>query len=116
MVPTRSPERTRPRLLRGSPAPTVADGSPVAGGGAPHAGALTGPCGSGKEATRKAQNRGRGYLQHRDRSYLRLSELARSGPGAARASLMSIFPQTWIQGFARERGILFLDSVLCRSG
>ena len=37
VVPTRSPERTRPRLLRGSPAPTVADGSPVAGGGAPHA-------------------------------------------------------------------------------
>ena len=32
-----SPQRTRPPLLRGSPAPTVADGSPVAAGRAPHA-------------------------------------------------------------------------------
>ena len=37
VVPTRSHERTRRRLLRGSPAPTVVDGSPVAGAGAPHA-------------------------------------------------------------------------------
>ena len=53
--------------------------------------ALTGPCGSGKEATREAQNRGRGYRG--------VAALARSGPGAARASLMSIFPQAWIQVF-----------------
>ncbi len=41
----------------------------------------------------------------------RRSRLARSGPGAPRASLMSIFPQVWIQAFARERGIPFLDVV-----
>ena len=57
--------------------------------------ALTGgPCGSGKEATREAQNR--------DRGYPRRSGLARSGPGAARA---------WIQVSARERGIPLLDGV-----
>ena len=33
---------------------------------------------------------------------LRRIGLARSGPGAAQASLMSIFPQAWIQVFARE--------------
>ena len=30
-------------------------------------------------------------------SYRGVAGLARSGPGAARASLMSIFPQAWIQ-------------------
>ena len=50
---------------------------------------LTGPCGSGKEATREAQNRGQGYRG--------VKGLARFGPGAARAFLMSIFPQAWIQ-------------------
>ncbi len=47
--------------------------------------ALNGPCGSGKEATREAQNRGRDYRS--------VAALARSGPGAARASFMSIFAQ-----------------------
>ena len=40
---------------------------------------------AGKEATREAQNRGRGYC--------RVAGLARSGPGVALASLMSIFAQ-----------------------
>ena len=61
---------------------------------------------AGKEATREAQNRGRGYGG--------VAGLARSGPGTARASWMSIFPQAWIQVFARERGILFLDGVSLR--
>ena len=40
---------------------------------------------AGKEAAREAQNRGRGYC--------RVAGLARSGPGVALASLMSIFAQ-----------------------
>ena len=40
---------------------------------------------AGKEAAREAQNRGRGYC--------RGDALARSGPGVALASLMSIFAQ-----------------------
>ena len=40
---------------------------------------------AGKEAAREAQNRGRGYC--------RVVGLARSGPGVALASLMSIFAQ-----------------------
>ena len=40
---------------------------------------------TGKEAAREAQNRGRGYC--------RVAGLARSGPGVALASLMSIFAQ-----------------------
>ena len=49
---------------------------------------------AGKEATREAQNRGRGYC--------RVAGLARSGPGAARA---------WIQVSARKHGIPLLDGV-----
>ena len=48
---------------------------------------------AGKEAAREAQNRGRGYC--------RVAGLARSGPGVALASSMSIFAQTWIQVFAQ---------------
>ena len=70
--------------------------------------ALTRPNGSGKEATRKAQNRCRGYRG--------VAGLASSGPVAARASLMSIFLQARIQSFAQERGILFLDVVSLRDG
>ena len=40
---------------------------------------------AGKEAAREAQNRGRGYC--------RVAGLARSSPGVALASLMSIFAQ-----------------------
>ena len=48
--------------------------------------ALTGPCGwREKRPPREAQNRGRGYC--------RVAGLARSGPGVALASLMSIFAQ-----------------------
>ena len=65
--------------------------------------ALTGPCGGGRETAREAQNRGQG---HRG-----VAGLARFGPGAARASLMSIFPQAWIQALARKCGIPFLDVV-----
>ena len=65
--------------------------------------ALTGPCGSGKETTQEAQNRGRGYGG--------VAGLARSGPVAARVSLMSIFAQDLGQVFARERGMPFLDGV-----
>ena len=46
-------------------------------------GPLTGPCSVGKEATREAQKPG----------IPRRSGLARSSPGAARASFMSIFAQ-----------------------
>ena len=48
---------------------------------------------AGKEATREAQNGGRGYRG--------VAGLASSGPGAAQASIMSIFPQPWIQVFAQ---------------
>ena len=41
----------------------------------------------------------------------RRSRPARFGPGAARAYLMSIFPQAWIQVLARKCGIPFLDVV-----
>ena len=44
---------------------------------------MTGPCSVGKEATREAQKPG----------IPRRSGLARSDPGAARASFMSIFAQ-----------------------
>ena len=47
---------------------------------------------AGKEAIREAQIRGRGYRG--------VAGLARSGPGATQTSLMSIFPQAWIQVFA----------------
>ena len=66
-------------------------------------GPLTGPCSVGKEAARRVQNRGQGYRG--------VAGLARFGPGAARASLMSIFPQAWIQVLARKCGIPFLDVV-----
>ena len=49
---------------------------------------------AGKEATREAQNRGRGYGG--------VAGLARSGPGAARASLMSIFAQDLGPGLPPE--------------
>ena len=54
------------------------------------------PGGSGKEATRKAQNRGRGLPPASRPELLRRSGLARSGPGAAWASLRSISPQAGI--------------------
>ena len=63
---------------------------------------LTGPYGSGKAPLRGPESRP---------GLLRRIGLARSGPGAAQASLMPIFPQAWIQAFARERGIPFLDGV-----
>ena len=68
--------------------------------------ALTGPCSHQEEVTRETQNRGRDYRG--------VAGLASSGPVAALASLMSIFPQAWIQVFARERGIPFLDDVSLR--
>ena len=49
---------------------------------------------AGKEATPEAQNRGRGYGS--------VAGLARSGPGAARASLMSIFAQDLDPGLPPE--------------
>ena len=59
----------------------------------------------------RRRKRGHPRDQNRGRGYRGVAALARSGPGAARASLMSIFPQAWIQAFARERGISFLDGV-----
>ena len=59
----------------------------------------------------RRRKRGHPRDQNRGRGYRGVAALARSGPGAARASLMSIFPQAWIQAFARERGIPFLDGV-----
>ena len=65
----------------------------------------------------RRRKRGHPRDQNRGRGYRGVAALARSGPGAARASLMSIFPQAWIQAFARERGIPFLDGVsLPRTG
>ena len=65
----------------------------------------------------RRRKRGHPRDQNRGRGYRGVAALARSGPGAARASFMSIFPQAWIQAFARERGIPFLDGVsLPRTG
>ena len=65
----------------------------------------------------RRRKRGHPRDQNRGRGYRGVAALARSGPGAARASLMSIFAQAWIQAFARERGIPFLDGVsLPRTG
>ena len=59
---------------------------------------------AGKEAAREAQNRGRGYC--------RVAGLARSGPGVALASLMSIFAQgPGSRSSPRERSIPLLDGV-----
>ena len=56
-------------------------------------GSMTGPCSVGKEATREAQNQGRGYRG--------VAGLARSGPGAAGPLLCPSLPRTWIQVFAQ---------------
>ena len=72
-----------------------------------------------RAADKAVRRRKRGHPrdQNRGRGYRGVAALARSGPGAARASFMSIFPQAWIQAFARERGIPFLDGVsLPRTG
>ncbi len=50
---------------------------------------LTGPCGGGKKGHLRGPNQGRDYRG--------VAALARSGPGAARASSMSIIPQAWVQ-------------------
>ena len=72
-----------------------------------------------RAADRAVRRRKRGHPRGPESrpGYRGVAGLARSGPGAARASLMSIFPQAWIQAFARERGIPFLDGVsLPRTG
>ena len=45
----------------------------------------------------RRRKRGHPRDQNRGRGYRGVAALARSGPGAARASLMSIFPQAWIR-------------------
>ena len=66
-----------------------------------------------RAADRAVRRRKRGHPRGPESrpGLLRRIGLARSGPGAAQASLMPIFPQAWIQAFARERGIPFLDGV-----
>ena len=69
-----------------------------------------------RAADRAVRRRKRGHPRGPESrpGLLRRIGLARSGPGAAQASLMPICPQAWIQVFARERGIPFLNGVSLR--